>query len=84
MISRSDEKIRKYWNFLPPDVRQPLLTVGFKLYEKSNSVPDTSLPRRKNHMLHIRVSIQEYKKIEVDARQRNMTLSEYIRFKCLL
>jgi len=79
------ERIRKYWVHLPPEVRRELLDLGFKPHESISQLMDElHLPKRKNHILRARVSSHEFKKIESEANERQMTLSEYIRFKCSL
>ena len=78
------ERIRKHWIHLPPEVRKELLDLGFKPHEQASIVEETVLPKRKNHLLRARVSSQEFKKMESEAKERQMTLSEYIRFKCSL
>ena len=77
------ERIRKYWAHLSPEVRRELLDLGFKPHESISQLVD-ELPKRKNHILRARVSSHEFKKIESEANERQMTLSEYIRFKCFL
>ena len=83
--SSKAERIRKYWAHLPPEWRRELLNLGFKPHDDlSPLTDDLHLPKRKNHLLRARVSSREFKKIENEANERQMTLSEYIRFKCSL
>ena len=85
-VDEPDEYIAQHWKLLPTSLQQELLSAGFK---KGEAAPAKQVKyfiqkHPRNHRIAIRMSRHEFDLLSKAAQAEEMSVSEYIRHKCLI